>query len=278
MSSDLEENNIIEKKGWKTWGAAGGIAGALWVALKFAGKWLLLLGKPLLTFLKVSKFAGTFISMIATIAIYAMVYGWKFAIGLVLLIAIHEMGHVMGARAVGMPTSMPMFIPFVGAFVQMKRESRSPVEEYVLATGGPLFGILAGIACLALYGLTDWMLWMVLANVSFTINLFNLIPFGSLDGGRMTSTLGKWPWIVGAIVFGLFTAVTMNPMMLLFFLLGMMQVVRAFRNPDALAAVQATGSMRWIYGGVYLLMVTLCGWLTAYSHQQLPPVWNYQLL
>lgn len=72
------------------------------LALLASGK----LGKVLLT-------GG---SMIVSILAYAWVFGWPFAVGFVVLLFLHEMGHYIAARQRGLDVGAPTFIPFVGAY------------------------------------------------------------------------------------------------------------------------------------------------------------------
>ena len=67
--------------------------------------------------LKFFKTGGT---MVLCIWMYAMVWGWKFAVGFVVLLFVHECGHLVAARRVGLKVGSPVFIPFMGAFIALK--------------------------------------------------------------------------------------------------------------------------------------------------------------
>jgi Zn-dependent protease len=126
------------------------------------------------------KFGAFFVSFAA----YSLWFGsWQFGLGFVLLILIHEFGHVAEARRQGLPVSLPTFIPFIGAFVMVQHAPGPPYRKALVSLAGPLAGGLAAAACWA-YGVDRNITWLVvLANLGFLLNLFNLLPIGFLDGG-----------------------------------------------------------------------------------------------
>jgi Zn-dependent protease len=145
----------------------------------------------------------TILSMGFMIWIYAMMWGWKFAAGFVFLIFVHEMGHVIAAKWLGLPVSAPLFIPFLGAAITMKENPRDAWTEAWMAYGGPLAGCIGSWVCwfLALLLHENWIL--AVAQLSFLINLFNMIPVPPLDGGRICAAVSPWFWIFGLVLLGL---------------------------------------------------------------------------
>lgn len=156
-------------------------------------------GKSIFTLLKFSKFGGALISMFVSIGAYALLFPVGFAIGLVVMLLIHELGHVLAARQKGLPVSAPMFIPFLGAVIAMKRHPRDAVTEAYVAIGGPVLGTVGAIAALWLGMMTNNDLLVVIANVGFFLNLINLLPIHPLDGGRISTAVTRWLWLVGLI-------------------------------------------------------------------------------
>jgi len=144
----------------------------------------------------------TILSMGFMIWIYGMMWGWKFAAGFVLLIFVHEMGHVIAAKWLGLPVSAPLFIPFVGAAITMKENPRDAWTEAWMAYGGPLAGCLGSWVCwfIALSLHENWIL--AVAQLSFLINIFNMIPVPPLDGGRICAAVSPWFWILGLVLLG----------------------------------------------------------------------------
>jgi Zn-dependent protease len=124
------------------------------------------------------KFFGIFISVGA----YALIWGWRFAVGLVLLILVHEMGHYIEARRQGLHPSLPTFVPFVGAYVTF-RQAGDPWRGAMIALAGPFAGGLGAAACWAASGPANSNLLQALAYTGFLLNLFNLLPFLPFDGG-----------------------------------------------------------------------------------------------
>ncbi len=159
------------KTGWwrKFTSAAGPMGLLLW---KFKA---LLLGLTKLS---------TLLSMFAFFGVYWALYGWAFALGLVLSIYIHEMGHVIALRSFGLPASPPMFIPGLGAFIRLRTWSISPIQDARIGLAGPIYGLGAALLSLVLYAATGRTVFSVIAHFGAFINIFNLIPVWQLDGSR----------------------------------------------------------------------------------------------
>jgi Zn-dependent protease len=134
---------------------------------------------------------GTLLSMLASLGVYWALYGWAFALGLILSIYIHEMGHVAAIRRYGFPASAPMFIPGFGAFIQLRGVRLPPVPEARVGLAGPLYGLGAAVAALACYYLTGAKIWAVIAHFGAIVNCFNLIPVWQLDGSRGMRSLTR---------------------------------------------------------------------------------------
>jgi Zn-dependent protease len=165
----LSEKNVWKKRLAKL----GPVGTGVLVALS-KGK-LLLLGLTKIT---------TLVSMLAFFAVYWSLFGWRFALGFVVSIYIHEMGHVMALRKYNIAASAPMFIPFFGAFVRMKQYPGNVGEDARVGLAGPIWGlgsaVVAWLAALA----TGLPVWYAIAHTAAWLNLFNLLPIWQLDGGR----------------------------------------------------------------------------------------------
>jgi Zn-dependent protease len=162
---------------------------AFLVCLKYLAKF-----KFLLPFLKTG---GT---MLLSMGAYALYWGWPFAVGFVLLIFVHECGHLIAAKRVGLKVSAPAFIPFMGALITLKEAPRNAWIEAQVGIGGPLFGTLGSAVCVGIYYLTNQHLYLALAYTGFFLNLFNLAPISPLDGGRIVTALSPWLWILGFVI------------------------------------------------------------------------------
>ena len=131
------------------------------------------------------KFFGIFISAAA----YALIWGWKFAVGVVVMLLVHEMGHFVEAKRQGLEVSLPRFIPFLGAYVLIKNAPLNPWRNALVALAGPAAGGLFGAACYAIGAARSSDLFYAIAYFSFLLNLFNLIPIGILDGGAIVRAI-----------------------------------------------------------------------------------------
>ena len=183
-TADKSGGFAASRKGLASLGVA---ALFLW---KFKVVLAFLLTKGKLLFLGLTK-ASTFYSMLLSVGVYWAAFGWKFALGLVLSIYIHEMGHVASLRHFGIPASPPMFIPGLGAVVRLKQAVLSPVEDARVGLAGPIWGLCAALCAWLVFLATDWPMWAAIARIGAMINLFNLIPIWQLDGGRGFQSLTR---------------------------------------------------------------------------------------
>jgi Zn-dependent protease len=126
-----------------------------------------------------------FFSIFIAVAAYALIWGWKFAVGFVLLILVHELGHFFEAKRQGLEVTLPTFIPFIGAFVLIKNAPLNPLKNALVALAGPFAGGIASVVCWGVGESIDSNLLRALAYVGFLLNLINLIPVGILDGGAV---------------------------------------------------------------------------------------------
>lgn len=153
---------------------------AIW-KFKFIVVFLLTKGKLLL--LGLTK-ASTLFSMLLSLGVYWAAWGWRFALGLIVSMYVHEMGHVAALRRYGIAASAPMFIPGLGALVRLKQSPRNEREDAQVGLAGPLWGLWAVVAALAVWAVTGGAFWGATARTAAWLNLFNLMPIWQLDGGR----------------------------------------------------------------------------------------------
>jgi Zn-dependent protease len=216
---------------WRRIGAGALAVGAL--IANFAAKFKLLL--VALPKLKVLTTSG---SMLVSIAAYSLFFGWTFAVGFVLLLLVHEMGHVIQLRREGIKASASMFIPFLGAVVAAKSLGENATAEARVGLAGPVLGSLGAAALIPVYLLTGDELWRVLAFTGFFLNLFNLLPVVPLDGGRAMAAMAPWMWFVGFAALVAVTIAFPNPILLIILLFGGMETWRRWRQRRAGGAEQ----------------------------------------
>ena len=163
---------------------------------------------------KLGKLFASGGTMLVSLVVYAFVFGWRYATGFIALLFAHEMGHFMAARQRGLAVGLPTFIPFVGAWIDLKEQPRDVETEAYVALAGPVVGTVA--------------------YAGFFLNLFNLMPLSPLDGGRITAVLSPRIWLVGVPLLIVFFLWHPNPILLLIALLAAPQVLKAWRyDPKA---------------------------------------------
>jgi Zn-dependent protease len=207
------------RKRLAAWGPAG-------VALAF----LLGKGKLIVGLLKVTKLS-TFLTMLVSVWAYALFWGFPFALGFVLLIFVHELGHALVMRQLGVHAGAPVFIPFVGAVIAMRSMPRNAWVEALVGIGGPVLGGVGALACLVVAWATGSLFWYALASTGFLINLFNLIPVSPLDGGRIVGVISRWLWVAGYALGIVVFLLTWSPILMLILVLGLFGLGRTIRGP-----------------------------------------------
>jgi Zn-dependent protease len=151
---------------------------------------LLVIGGVLLKVAGSLKFLGIFVA----VGGYALIWGWPFGLGFVLLILVHELGHYVEAKRQGLNPQIPVFIPFLGAYVRHTRGN--PWQTTRVAIAGPILGGAGAFACYLAAESSSSDLLMALAYFGFVLNLFNLLPFGIFDGGAVWRST-RWLWYGG---------------------------------------------------------------------------------
>ncbi|MDX6552605.1 MAG: hypothetical protein QOH74_1093 [Gaiellales bacterium] len=229
---------------------------------------------PLLIAIKSIKFLSTGVTFLVSIAAYATIWGWRFAVGFTVLLFIHEMGHVLQLRREGVPFTAPLFIPFLGAFVGMKQLPENAYVEAKVGLAGPVIGTLGAAACFALAVTIDSDLLRAVSYTGFFLNLINLIPVLPLDGGRAAAAFHPAFWFVGLFVVALLFFLHHNLILLLILLLGGYELYNRWsrrHDPESRAYHQTTWRQRLTIGAVYigLVVVLVVGMDASYIHREL---------
>jgi Zn-dependent protease len=212
----------------------------------------------LLPFLKfipaILKTGGT---MLLSIWAYSMAWGWKYALGFVLLILVHECGHLLAAKRIGLKVGAPVFIPFMGAFIALKEAPKNAWIEAQVGIGGPLLGTVGAVVCYGISLLTHNPLFMALAYTGFFLNLFNLAPVGFLDGGRIVTALSPWLWVIGIVIVGFLLFTHFNVLLLLIVVFSLPRLFFLFRRKteEELRYFEVTPAQRWFMGALYFGLI-----------------------
>ena len=208
-------------------------------------------------------------SMIVSVGAYALLWGWKFAVGFVVLLFIHEMGHVLEAKRQGLPVSAPLFIPFLGAMIAMKEMPKDAWREAQVALAGPIIGSLGAVGFWVAGEALDSELLIALAFVGFLLNLFNLLPIVPLDGGRAVAALHPAIWLVGLAGLVALVFVAPNPILLLILVFGGMELLNRWRtrnHPELKEYYRVRPWQRAVVGVTYVGLAALLAVAMSASH------------
>lgn len=189
-------------------------------------------GKYILGALKLTKFASLG-SMLITVGAYTAFYGLPYAVGMTSLILIHESGHALVMKKLGIPFSPMVFIPFMGAAVAMRKRPKDAYEEALVAFGGPVLGSVGALGFAGAAHAMNSPLLFALADFGFMINLFNLIPLGMMDGGRICGAISPYAGLVGLGLGGTmaYQGMISNPIFYLILLGGGYETFMRFYDP-----------------------------------------------
>ena len=241
--------------------ALGPIGVVAVVILKFIGKIKFIL--PILL-----KTGG---SMVLMVGVYASIWGWKWALGFVLLLLLHECGHLIVAKWFGLAVSAPMFIPFMGAFIALKEAPRNAWMEACVGIGGPILGSLAAAACHALGLALNYPLLIALGWSAYFLNLFNLTPVGMLDGGRIVSALSPWLWLPGFAALGWLAWTHPNFIVWILLFASLPRIVSLFRKrtEEEQRYYEVAPAQRWLMALMYFGLIGALVLGMHVSHLQL---------
>jgi Zn-dependent protease len=206
--------------------------------------------------------------MLLYFGLYWAIFGWKFALGFLISIFIHEMGHYLTAKSLGLKVDLPVFLPGMGAYVRWYGQGVSREDLAKIALAGPLFGLGAALVCLGIFTATQSGLFLVLAYFGAWVNLINLVPVLGLDGAQATLALSKLQrGLIAAtcVVFFLlsFRGMDSNDNHWVFLIVAAGMVWRLFTNDEP--EKPSTRSFAWFQG-----LVIVLGALVVYTFPLLP--------
>lgn len=220
---------------------------------------------------KLGKAGGTLITMLLSLAAYAAVFGWPYATGFILMLLLHELGHYVAARQKGLSVGAPTFIPFVGAWIELKEQPLDVKTEAYVAAAGPLVGTIAATLCYALARQTSSQMLMAVAYAGMFINLFNLLPVPPLDGGRVTGALSPRIWLIGVPIIVAMTVYRFSPIMVMILIMAAPAALKAWRfDPTAeenKRYYDIAAGERLEYALLYFGMLAYLGYMTEALHE-----------
>jgi Zn-dependent protease len=230
----------------------------------------------LLSGLKWGKLATTGGTMLLSLAVYATIWGWPYAAGFIALMFAHEMGHYVAARQCGLNVTAPAFIPFVGAWINLKEQPRDVRTEAYVAVAGPLVGTVSAVAIYLWSRWTGSTLLLAIAYAGLFLNLFNLLPVSPLDGGRITAIISPRVWLIGAPVMLVVLLYRPSPVLAIIAIIAFPQLIKAWKYdpkaPENLAYYGVPLQTKLEYGGLYLALTAYLGVMTFEVHEMLSAV------
>jgi Zn-dependent protease len=213
--------------------------------------------------LKFGKLFGTVATMVLAVGVYALAFGWRFAVGIVAMLFIHEIGHYLAARRRGLAVRLPMFIPFAFAWTRLDDQPHDAETEAFVGLGGPLLGTVGAIVAYYFARNEQSTLLLAVAYTGFLLNLVNLIPLPPLDGGRITAVLSPRIWLLGVPVLGMLLWYRFSPMLLVIGILAIPYVIAALKfradSPEARAYYAVGEKVRWEYALIYIALLAYLG-------------------
>jgi Zn-dependent protease len=232
-------------------GAAGGILAGIIAFLKYG-----------LFLVKFGTFGPTLITMIIAIWFYTLFFGPAFAIGIVVLILVHELGHFVVARWMGLPARLPIFIGPLGAVTNLRRPPSDAGKSGIIALAGPGIGTVAALICFLLASIAapGYFRYLLLALAYFGcfLNLINLIPVGFLDGAKVADAIPKWMNVLGLLVVAGVVLLFGNPIGLIFLILGIFHTIGRFRRSGQRGdPAQVAASRRLGLGASYIAILVI---------------------
>ena len=237
----------------------------IWAPVAAAGVFLVKWGAILFKL----KFFSVIGSMLVSAAVYIWIGGIWFGVGLVLLLFVHEMGHVLEAKRQGLPVSAPFFIPFLGAAIQMKRMPQSAWHEALNGIAGPILGSIGAAVCWGLGEYYDSRPLIALAFLGFFINLFNLVPFLPLDGGRIAIAIHPAVVALGLVAMIGLVLYRPNPILILILILGGMETWRRWQMrkfPEAQAYYRVKPWQRIVIALMYFGLAAALAFAMDHTH------------
>jgi Zn-dependent protease len=218
--------------------------------------------KAILLLLPKIKLLSTAGTMAVSVVAYATIWGFQFALGFVVLLLVHEMGHVIQLRREGIKASAPMFIPFLGAVVSARSLGDDALAEARVGLAGPILGTIGCAVTLIIWRVTGHDYWRALAFTGMFLNLFNLAPVSPLDGGRAMAAITPWMWFVGLAALAALAILFPNPIILLILVFAAFDVHRRWKarksgGPEQQAYYRVSPRNRAIVAGVYLALIAL---------------------
>jgi len=253
------EGSVSEGGRGKNVGAVAGVLGLLAVVfLKF--KVYIFAAFKALPLLKLGWLLKGSASLFLSLGLYMTLYGWKYAVTLILLIYVHEMGHFVWMKAKGLQPKAPVFVPLVGAYVAMTHLPKDMATHAWVAYAGPLVGGLAAAVMYAV-GMASGNTYLIAAaNTGFIINLLQLVPVRPFDGGFIAGAISRWLYVPGIILLVAAALVLHSVLLTIVAVVGVFMLISMLRGKGESDMTLATLPDRLVIAAAYFALALLLGW------------------
>jgi Zn-dependent protease len=200
-------------------------------------------------------------SALVSFGAYALLRGPEFAAALIVMLFVHEMGHVVEIRRQGMKATAPVFIPFLGAAIFQRQHPTTAVKQAQIGIAGPIAGTLGATAALVLFNATHDPIFLLGAWIGFFLNLINLLPVWQLDGAWILAPVSPWFQVIGlvAIALGVFFLHLVSGLLIIVALLGIQTAIAGFRNAKDPYYASVSGTAKLALGASWLGLVLYLG-------------------
>lgn len=237
-------------------GWLGSAALAAWAVFKYG----------LVFLFKIPAFA-TLASALLSFGAYSLAYGPWFAVSLVAMIFVHEMGHVLEIRRQGMAATAPIFIPFLGAAIFQRQHPTTAVKQAQIGIAGPIAGTLGATVAFVLFNATQNPIFLIAATIGFFLNLLNMIPVWQLDGAWILAPVSPWFQVVGLALIAaaaLFFHIV-SFLLIIVAVLGISTMLNGFRNARNPYYTSVPVTARFALGAAWLGLVLYLGVMSLQS-------------
>lgn len=234
-------------------GWLGSAALAVWAVVKYG----------LVFLVKIPAFATLF-SALVSMGAYSLVFGPWFAVALVVMILVHEMGHVVEIRRQGMQATAPIFIPFLGAAIFQRSHPTTAVKQAQIGIAGPIAGTVGATVALMFYTSTQNPVFLLAATIGFFLNLINMLPVWQLDGAWVLAPVSPWFQVAGLAAIAVLAVVFhfVSALLIIIALLGIGSARAAFRNARNPYYTSVPANARLALFAAWLALVLYLGVMT----------------
>ncbi|TMC54906.1 MAG: site-2 protease family protein [Chloroflexi bacterium] len=231
-------------------GWLGSAALAVWAVVKYG----------LFFVFKIPALA-TLLSAMVSFGAYSLLYGGWFAVALVVMLFVHEMGHVLEIRRQGMHATAPIFIPFLGAAIFQRQHPTDALKQAQIGIAGPIAGTLGATVAWVLYSSTQNPVFLLAASIGFFLNLLNLIPVWQLDGAWILAPVSPWFQVAGLVMIGVsvFVFHFASFLLIIIAVLGIQTMRAGFRNANNPYYTSVPMQARLALGAAWLGLVIYLG-------------------